>query len=122
MAILLLALAVSAGMAEETVYQIEGTVETFTADGGISNEAALEGFINRAFGIGTGARRGSRKAPQVTQRSKLDGQNAAVYDFLYQCISEVAAGTRASTVFKMVVRLSVSNFVQKILSQISPYD
>ncbi len=103
MAILLLLFAASAGMAEETVYQIEGTVVTGTVEGGISNDAALEGFINRAFGIGSGSRRGVKKAPQATRRSTLYGQDAVVYDLLYQCISEVAAGDRESTVFKIPV-------------------
>ncbi len=103
MAILPLVFAVSAGMADEIVYQNDGPVETVSIDGGISNDAALEGFINRAFGIGSASTSGRRKAARVTRRSNLEGQNAQVYDFLYGCVSQVASGNRDSTVFEMPI-------------------
>ena len=103
-AVLMMMIISSALAAETQTYKIEETIENATVDEGISNNAALEGFINRVFGIGvTPMRPGLNKAPLVTQGSKLTGQNAKVYAFLYQCISEVAAGSRSSTIFKMPV-------------------
>ena len=96
-AIMILALALGAGLAEETALTMEGTFESGSVEGGISNEAAIEGFINRAFGIG-----GTKRAGE-TRGSRLTGQNAIVYAYLRDRIAEVAAGQISSTVFNMPV-------------------
>ena len=71
---------------------------TAASTDGIDNEAALEGFINQTFGIGTSLH---AKAPTVTQGSKLSGQDAFIYAFLQERILKVAGGQISSVVFTM---------------------
>ncbi len=82
-----------AALAEGTVWQ-EGTTETFTASGGISAEQALQGYIDRAFGLSSGI------VPRAEPRgSLLKGKEAKVYEYLAKEIKKVASGQRTSTVF-----------------------
>ena len=80
-----------AALAEGTVWQ-EGTTETFTASGGISAEQALQGYIDRAFGLSSGI------VPRAEPRgSLLKGKEAKVYEYLVTEIQKVASGERTST-------------------------
>lgn len=84
-----------AALAEGTVWQ-EGTTETFTASGGISAEQALQGYIDRAFGLSSGI------APRAEPRgSLLKGKEAKVYEYLAKEIKKVASGERTSTEFEI---------------------
>ena len=84
-----------AALAEGTVWQ-EGTTETFTASGGISAEQALQGYIDRAFGLSSGI------VPRAEPRgSLLKGKEAEVYEYLAEEIKKVASGQRTSTEFEI---------------------
>lgn len=74
--------------------------ETVVSDAGISNDDALEAFINQAFGIGSRGGRNMLKAPLRTQGSRLTGVNREAYVQLAAYAAEVAAGNRSSTVFE----------------------
>ena len=87
---------------EPVICTLEGVFESGTVDVGISNDAAIEGFINQAFGIGTPSKR-ANKAPQVTQGSKLEGIDAKAYTYLAAFIKDVADGKRSSTVFTIPI-------------------
>ena len=80
-----------AALAEGTVWQ-EGTTETFTASGGISAEQALQGYIDRAFGLSSGI------VPRAEPRgSLLKGKEEKLYRYLVTEIQKVASGERTST-------------------------
>ena len=82
-----------AALAEGTVWQ-EGTTETFTASGGISAEQALQGYIDRAFGLSSGI------VPRAEPRgSLLKGKEEKLYRYLVTEIQKVASGERTSTEF-----------------------
>ena len=80
-----------AALAEGTVWR-EGTTETFTASGGISAEQALQGYIDRAFGLSSGI------VPRAEPRgSLLKGKEEKLYRCLVTEIQKVASGERTST-------------------------
>ena len=80
--------------AEATATAPDSVVYAISSVHGLSNSAALEGYINRAFGIQTG--------PVITPRNaSLTGTNKTIYDLLVPLIQEVAAGLRESTAFTL---------------------
>ena len=82
---------------EEILLTVDERMETAVSDAGVSNDDAVKGFINQAFGIGTS--RNVLKAPRATQGSKLTGPEAKLYAYLKAEIAKIAKGERSSTEF-----------------------
>ena len=93
--------------AEAHVYKtvpMESQAESVSVESGISGEAALEGYINQAFGIESApSDPGLLSAAPLMQGSKLKGVDAKLYAKLSELIGQVAAGMRSSTEFEIPI-------------------
>ncbi len=90
--ITLVLLSVCLPVLAETAGQV--TEKQYRPAHGISNEKALEGYINRVFGI----------TPEITPRNaSLTGLNQEIYDALVPLIRQVAAGQQQFTTFTVQV-------------------
>ena len=100
--ILLTLCAVASAEEASVTFPVDASFESGSINTGLSNDDALQGFINQAFGIGTtSSGRGTKKAPRVTQGSKLAGPEAKLYSFLREAIADVAAGNTDHTQFSI---------------------
>ncbi len=86
----------------EPAIVMERATESIEAEDGISNEEALDGFINNVLGMGLRGARTHRGVPQTAMRgNKLTGADKILYNFLRQSIEEVAVGNVSQTVFSI---------------------
>lgn len=84
----------------------QGTETTWSCEPisiGINNSAALQGYIDKAFGI--------RHGIEITPRNAtLTGINKTIYEQLVPLIQDIASGGRSSTVLEITVNGDLSEF------------
>ncbi len=82
-------------LADELIRQ-ESQVYTGTSEDGLSSDQALQGYIDRVFGVDTGI------VPKAAPRgSLLKGKEAILYEYLAKEIGKAAIGDRVSTEFEI---------------------
>ena len=87
--------------------------ESVEVSSGLDSSAALEGYIDRAFGLRT----------EITKRdSRLSGLNLKIYNLLKPLVQQVAAGELASTVFEIDVGSDAEGLIYSLdqLKQVNP--
>ena len=84
----------------------QGTETTWSCEPisiGINNSAALQGYIDKAFGI--------RHGIEITPKNAtLTGINKTIYEQLVPLIQDIASGGRSSTVLEITVNGDLSEF------------
>ncbi len=87
--------------------------ERVEVSSGLDSSAALEGYIDRAFGLRT----------EITKRdARLSGLNLKIYNLLKPLVQQVAAGELASTVFEVDVGSDAEGLVYSLdqLKKVNP--
>lgn len=90
--VMLICGALIGGSAESTGIIIEATGSYVSEENGLSNEAAANGYVNKAF-YGEERRRGS------TAGNQLQGKNVWLYTALKQEVTKIANGQESSAIF-----------------------
>lgn len=87
--------------------------ESVEVSSGLDSSAALEGYIDRAFGLRT----------EITKRdARLSGLNLKIYNLLKSLVQQVAAGELASTVFEIDVGSDAEGLIYSLdqLKKVNP--
>ncbi len=87
--------------------------ESVEVSSGLDSSAALEGYIDRAFGLRT----------EITKRdARLSGLNLKIYNLLKPLVQQVAAGELGSTVFEIDVGSDAEGLVYSLdqLKKVNP--
>ncbi len=87
--------------------------ESVEVSSGLDSSAALEGYIDRAFGLRT----------EITKRdARLSGLNLKIYNLLKPLVQQVAAGELASTVFEIDVGSDAEGLIYSLdqLKKVNP--
>ena len=87
--------------------------ERVEVSSGLDSSAALEGYIDRAFGLRT----------EITKRdARLSGLNLKIYNLLRPLVQQVAAGELGSTVFEIDVASDAEGLVYSLdqLKKVNP--